>query len=363
MKLGYRPALDGLRGLAVLLVLAGHAGLPLMHHSQNTGVTTFFTLSGFLITFLLLTEIQTTGRLNLAAFYLRRALRLLPALLFLIAVLGLGVHIVNRIGVHYQPNFWRNAGYAVLYVGNFVRAGGESMTLFNHTWSLSVEEQFYLIWPGVVIGLTWWSRRNPRHVAVVLTTLALVFTVWRVAVLHVFDGGLYTYYGPDTNAFALTAGAALAAWMRVSRRACLPRRGAALGLCVIAFGAMCPWFVLYSTSFTPEIPAFAAVVGTVLVLSATMDGHALLEWSPLRWLGTVSYGVYLWHYPLIMLVIYAPRHLPQPWLNLAMCALSIVVAAISFYAVEKPILRFKHVLQKPAVPAPTAADDPAPALT
>ena len=146
-RLGHRPGLDGLRGLAVLLVLAQHLGLPVFRGGGLVGVLLFFVLSGFLITWLLLDEHAATGRIDIRAFYVRRARRLLPAFVAMLAVVVGVAALVGNLGGIAGP-----AIVAGAYVANWSHLFDIDMGPLNHTWSLSVEEQFYIVWPAVLIG-------------------------------------------------------------------------------------------------------------------------------------------------------------------------------------------------------------------
>jgi peptidoglycan/LPS O-acetylase OafA/YrhL len=207
-RLGRRPELDGLRGIAILLVVARHADTPGCASGGAIGVTMFFTLSGFLITSLLLEESASTGRVDLAAFYRRRALRLFPALFACIAVtivlaVLLGTWIASE----------QMVAAALLYFGNWALIARAEAGVLGHTWSLSVEEQFYVTWPLVLV-LFGRSRRAVIWLAGTgaLVSVGLRFklysgdTLWRVA------------YGTDTKADALLV------WQRWSRSDCWRRR-------------------------------------------------------------------------------------------------------------------------------------------
>jgi peptidoglycan/LPS O-acetylase OafA/YrhL len=333
-KLGYRPALDGLRGVAILLVMASHAGLPHAKGGGNAGVVTFFALSGFLITTLLMQD-----GVRLGSFYARRSARLLPAVFLLVATLGVVVLASPSLRRHY----WADAWPAVLYVGDLFRAQGRGLGLFAHTWSLSVEEQFYLVWPFVMLAV---ARLRPRAVASALTALLLADLVWRTFLI--VRGGLGPgrfSFAPDTAAAGLLAGGVVAAWLAVRNVRPSPKF-AYLGLGMIVGAAVLPreWI-----SFLPpytQVPDVLTISGTLLVIVCGIDGNRLLEWKPLNDLGRISYGVYLWHYPLVIL---AGSLLPSAATLLRgviACGLAVLVASLSYRWIEQPVRnQVRHMLR------------------
>jgi peptidoglycan/LPS O-acetylase OafA/YrhL len=262
-----------LRGVAILLVVVGHGGLISNRHCSDAGVALFFALSGYLITGVLL---ETPG---VGAFYLRRAARLLPALLVMLAVLGV---FATALG---SP-FWSLAWPALLYIANWWQLSGNDMGALNHMWSLAIEEQWYLVWPFVVLLVP--RRWLPVIIAAVLVC-SLAARGWFVA-----DGQPWRAYdGTDTNAFALAAGALLAVVPRERARWWLP-----VGLVALAGAAGWPSNPEWAHGSALWVPLLAAT-GGVLLIGAAVTGRApWLQLAPLRYAGTVSYGWYLWHYPL-----------------------------------------------------------------
>jgi peptidoglycan/LPS O-acetylase OafA/YrhL len=297
---GRIDALDGLRAIAVLPVIAHHWHVPGMA-GGFVGVDVFFVLSGFLITGLLRDELSARGRVDLVDFYGRRAARLLPALFVLLAALGIvGLAVRSDLADGGRALFI-NLGAAFVYVHNWLAVEGSQFTwATNHLWSLSVEEQFYLLWPAVLV-VVWkrWGRSGALVCALVGVALA---TAWRV-VLAGTGRWTWTYYGTDVRADGLLLGAALAlvpsgSWAWLARWMAQPiaiflAASAVLGAVLvlddgIGWGAM-PWFTIV-----------AAASATLLV--AALDGPRwfvrALGVAPLAWLGRLSYGVYLWHFPI-----------------------------------------------------------------
>jgi peptidoglycan/LPS O-acetylase OafA/YrhL len=321
VKLGYVPALDGLRGLAILLVVAFHAtGWP---YGGPYGVDLFFVLSGFLITTLLLEEYAETGTVRLRRFYSRRARRLLPAVSVMLAAYLL-------YGALYGRDFLPDVVHYGLYAGNiyYVAAHHPDRTGLGHLWSLAEEEQFYLIWPAVLLLLVR-ARRPMRWLAALLLAVA----GYRLGLILHGASMQRMYRAPDTHAEGLVLGALLAfAW-----RAGLRGRewhgklaGALLVPCVI----LGIWKVL--------LPVFE--LGAALaVLSAVSDTElaARLAARPLVWLGKLSYGIYVWHFPILWAF---GRH------GTVLClAATLIVASLSYYFVEQPFRRRRRSLEAPSV--------------
>ncbi|MGA7271868.1 MAG: acyltransferase, partial [Acidimicrobiia bacterium] len=193
------PALDGLRGVAILLVFAFH--LPFKTFLAGSyGVVLFFVISGFLITTILLREVDANGRVDFGGFYARRAQRLLPALG--LVIVG---HLILQITVLGQPDQWWGRTWPVLaYVANYAAMAGNNLVHMSHTWSLAIEEHFYLVWPAILVAIP--ARWRWRTTA----TLALGFLAWRLGLLWAGASDLRVYFGTDANAYAPLIGCALA---------------------------------------------------------------------------------------------------------------------------------------------------------
>jgi peptidoglycan/LPS O-acetylase OafA/YrhL len=290
---GYRPDLDGLRAVAVLLVLADHAEWPFPNNAGFGGVTAFFVLSGYLITTLLVREHASRGRVNLRAFYLRRGLRLLPAL----AVVSVFVVVVGAVG-GWGPAPWQAGVLASsLYIGNWLPLFGVGLGPMTHTWSLAIEEQFYLVWPAVLLVAPrrWLPWAMALLVAFAVGQRALSDHGWNPATTAHMDG------------LILGCAAALWGWR-------LPGWAGSIAIALLVS------LSLFTFAYTIE---FATICALIVVLSA--PGSLV----PLAPLGRRAYGIYLWNGALTMLV--GPLAAP----------LSILAAEGSYRFVEQPALRLK----------------------
>ncbi|HEX2421061.1 MAG TPA: acyltransferase [Acidimicrobiia bacterium] len=315
------PALDGLRGLAILLVFAFH--LPLtVFRSGSYGVIVFFVLSGFLITTLLLKELDREDRPQLRWFYGRRAVRLFPALL--LVVVG---YLILHVTVFGQPERWWGQSWpALFYVSNYVLEGGGDLLHLTHTWSLAIEEHFYLVWPPALIAIP------ARHRLAAAWSIALALAAWRLGLLA-FGGDIRRiYYLTDTNAFAPLLGCALAISHHQGRLRAIGRTASGLSVAALLALSMLPWDSSDRRLLYLAVPV--ALLAVVTIWSALETPAAWLESWPLRWFGTISYGLYLWHAVLI----------PLPWHRLGidpmlpMVIAPIAIASASFYFLEAPLL-------------------------
>jgi peptidoglycan/LPS O-acetylase OafA/YrhL len=349
------PGLDGLRALAVGAVVFYHLGFG-WASGGLLGVGVFFTLSGYLITDLLLAQ-RSAGRLRLGSFWLARARRLLPALFLMLIVVTIWVWLADRT----QLNLVRDqVGAATVYLSNwwqsfqhlsyFARFGPASP--LNHLWSLSVEEQFYVLWPWLLLlGVHFIHERRcpvavrPRLAAVTLL-LALVSAVEMWLVFAPSFDPSRVYYGTDTRAFGLLIGAALAmVWpsrlltTRIGKHA----RGImdSLGLLGLVVIGLLIWRTTqYSSSIYHGglvlLSVATALTVAALAHPATLLGRAL-GFSPLRWVGVRSYGIYLWHAPIIILTSPALSTGPNLLRAAFQVAATLAVAALSWRFVEEPI--------------------------
>ena len=286
-RLGHVPALDGIRGLAILLVVAYHfLGLP----GGFYGVDLFFVLSGFLITTLLLEEHAATGRVSLRAFYLRRARRLLPALAAVLAFTCLLAALAFATG-RYGSGRSLTEGVAacLFYAANVFRMLGHALPLnLTPMWSLAEEEQFYFIWPALFILLS--ARLRPARLGLLLGILAIAMTAWTAGItLHGGATGR-VYFGPDTRSTGLLIGSAFAAARAAGLR--IPRIPLAAPIALAAVAALAALVHGGTFAFAAGFP-LVELAGLALIVAALADSR-LLAVRPLVAVGTISYGVYVW---------------------------------------------------------------------
>ena len=316
------PALDGLRGLAILLVFAFH--LPLnAFRSGSYGVVVFFVLSGFLITTILLKELERWQRPQLRWFYGRRAIRLLPALVMVI----FGYLILQATVLDGTARWWGQSWPALFYMSNYALEMGHDLGHLTHTWSLAIEEHFYLVWPLTLIAIP--ARRR----LAVAWGIALLFTAERVGLLALGADVSRVYYLTDTNAFAPLLGCALAISHRQAKLPAFDRNVAGLSFAGLIALSLLPWDPADRRSLYMAV--LVALLSVTIIWTAITTHVEWLEYGPLRWFGTISYGLYLWHGVLI----------PLPWQDLGieplipMLLAPIALATASYYLLEAPLLR------------------------
>ncbi len=356
--------LDGLRGIAILAVLLFHGGVP-WATGGFLGVEAFFVLSGFLITSLLVAEQGATGTIRLGKFWARRARRLLPALICMVAVVGVYYALAGP--AQLVPGLVGDGIAALFYYGNwhqiatgssyFVATGPTSP--FQHTWSLAIEEQFYILWPLLILGATKVARRmrghdaeRPSKIAIGVVCVGAVLSALEMAWLY-GSGSLSeqtrVYYGTDTRAQGLLVGAALALLLRRAgfpadlgdtpqrTRWLIPAGLVALGALVFAMAVVNgqgEW--LYRGGFLAVDVLAAAVIAVTMLHPASPAGR-MLRMRPLVGLGIISYGLYIWHFPIFLWLTSASVGFGGTALLLLRLATSLGVAVVSYFLVEQPV--------------------------
>ena len=346
------PALDGVRALAVLAVLAYHGGLGVAP-GGFLGVDAFFALSGFLITSLHLDEWSRRSKIQLAAFWGRRARRLLPALLLLLLVLGAARSLLPGS----YSDLRADALSTLFYVGNWhlIASGSNyfaqswATSPLTHTWSLAIEEQFYLVWPLVLVVVL--KRRGTRTLLAVCLAGALASALEMMLLYRSGAGSSRLYYGTDTHAQSLLVGAALAVvlcdWAQRRGSWEMSSGAARRALTVLGVAGAVVTLLLWhqasgSGPFVFEGGFLLAAIATAFVLipAVTIAASPLtraLSVRPLRALGRISYGVYLWHLPLFLVITGSRTGLTGYPLFAIRLACTLLFAIASFRLIEKPI--------------------------
>ena len=351
-KRRYITGLDGIRAIAVIMVLAYHLKLALFK-SGFLGVTVFFVLSGYLITGILISEVEEEGTIDLKNFWLRRIRRLVPAVMSMAVVIIFVSAVVNRIiftkgckdflaSVLGFNNWWQIFNK----VSYFEAAGVPSP--FTHCWSLAIETQFYLIYPLILLGIYKLAKsrgegRAKRGLlfAGVTLLLALISVILMIVLFDPQQDASRVYYGTDTRAFSLLFGALLAIlweyWM-------VPRRLSAsvnMVLGSVSFAALLVMTIAIngSSNFWYRGGQFIGTILTVLVIY-TVSGRKtwlirFLSNPVLKWIGDRSYSIYLWHYPIILLISKGIK--ASWWITLIEIVLSVVLAELSYRFIETPI--------------------------
>ncbi|MEY4026523.1 MAG: hypothetical protein RLZZ329_243 [Pseudomonadota bacterium] len=344
------PGLDGLRGVAVLAVIGYHLNLGNFLPAGFLGVDIFFTVSGFIITALMLQEHAKTGRIDFAAFYLRRARRLFPAALLMLLLL---VPLTPLLQPAALPRLREDLPAAFLYVSNWWQIVAQQSyfeaidqpRLLQHLWSLAVEEQYYLLWPLAALWLL--NRASRTGLGMCAALIALASTAW-MAWLYAtqIDGGdpSRVYLGTDTHLMGLLAGSALAAWWNPWKiRMASPASDELLNLAGTAALATLIWGMAETHEGTPGLYQggfLLAVMLTCMVIgAATREGTWvawLLSTRPMLWLGARSYSLYLWHWPVVVWLRPSSQAdaLELTWVNAARLAITLLCAEASYRWVE-----------------------------
>ncbi len=345
------PGLDGIRAVAVMAVLFYHANAP-WALGGFLGVETFFVLSGFLITSLLLAEWQSTGDLSLRNFWLRRARRLLPAVWLLLAVLPILAIFLASDGL---PRLKEDIPAALLYITNWVYIVREvpyfeafgRPPLLQHLWSLAVEEQFYVLWPLLLVFLLRTLKNKRSRLVLITAILVMLSSLWMAFLFNPEADPLRVYYGTDTRAAGFLVGALLAMiWSPSQPAAGFRKRWQEFA----GWSGLLALIILYNklNEFQPLlyrggilVTALSSALLIVGASSPTSSLSKLLETRLLRWIGSRSYSIYLWHWPVLMLTrpgfdIQSPALL----IRSGQIALTFGLAGLSYRWIETPVRRY-----------------------
>lgn len=351
-KRRYITGLDGIRAIAVIMVLAYHLKLALFK-SGFLGVTVFFVLSGYLITGILISEVEEEGTIDLKNFWLRRIRRLVPAVMSMAVVIIFVSAVVNRViftkgckdflaSVLGFNNWWQ-----IFNKVSYFEAAGVTSP-FTHCWSLAIETQFYLIYPLILLGIYKLAKsrgegRAKRGLlfAGVTLLLALISVILMIVLFDPQQDASRVYYGTDTRAFSLLFGALLAILWEYRM---VPRRLSASANMVLGSVSFAVLLVMTiaingSSNFWYRGGQFVGTILTVLVIY-TVSGRKtwlsrFLSNPVLKWIGDRSYSIYLWHYPIILLISKGIK--ASWWITLIEIVLSVVLAELSYRFIETPI--------------------------
>ncbi len=361
----YLPGLEGLRAFAVLAVILFHLDIPGLFSSGFLGVDIFFTVSGFLITGQLIRQYQTTGTIEIGIFYLKRARRLLPAVLVLLIVCVLITEwwITDAAwrtrsdllpALFYFSNWWQ-----IFSEQSYFEMAGRP-ALLQHLWSLAIEEQFYIVWPLLLLVVL--RRFGQRALFFIAAALALLSSGWMIylSVRHGYPQAQdpsRIYLGTDTHAMGLFMGAALAAiWNPLSSQSSATKLPATISdfLGLICFSALL-WAMLFVTEYDVALYQggffWIALLSIGLLFAAAHKDGVLRKWlsvQPLTWMGQRSYGLYLWHWPVFALLRPEFELPDNPWVQAAIrLSLTVILTELSYRLIENPI-RTGQVLRWPA---------------
>ena len=348
LKFSYRPELDGLRGISILLVYIHHLYYPLMP-GGFFGVDVFFVLSGFLITSLLVEEWEREGSISLKDFYIRRVLRLMPAVFTLILVL-IGFALIfldKKRAIETYQGIWLTLSYASNWLYGFGYFSADNP--LGITWSLAIEEQFYLTWP-LLLSLALRFKLGRRWILYILALLISLISLYRKILVDQGSNILRLYYSSDTHADGLLIGCLvglLISWnlLPYNRKLEISMKFlVAVGVIFVGYlVGTASWenLMLYQRGGYTLVASSIGLLLVVLVVWPPKFALLVLRFVPLVWIGRISYGLYLWHWP-VRWFIYPKNGLPASVGQLLfVLVLSLSLTTLSYYFVEKPFLRLK----------------------
>jgi peptidoglycan/LPS O-acetylase OafA/YrhL len=348
----YFPSLEGLRGIAVLVVMFHHMETRIFSVCDKfrggfLGVDTFFVLSGFLITSILLSEREKTGKISLKNFYLRRGVRLVPAFwVYLLVVYFAGEYFLTKENFLLTTDSY-NYISAIAYLTNWYNITGTPTALLSHIWSLAVEEQFYIIWSSVLY-LAYKEKKNNRQI--LKFTLGLIGVLIIIRAGRAFAGTEFEvlYFSTDSRMDGLLIGCVTAfvfKWKLISEEFYKTKNFSHYATLCLCLSVMI--FLVFAREdlalYYGGFSIFSLCVAVMILWLVKRSGtfvHRILEFRPLIWIGQVSYGLYLWHN--VMFDFSRKTFVSAEAKILFGFALTFIVCAASFYLIEKPFLKIKH---------------------
>jgi peptidoglycan/LPS O-acetylase OafA/YrhL len=348
----FRPDIQGLRAAAVILVILVHASVP-GFEGGYVGVDIFFVISGFVITRLLLRQPRRSIHQNLGHFYVNRIRRIVPAATLTLVVTLIAAYWL--LGVNFETSLLGDVRWASLFAMNFrlINTGsnyfipGVAPSLVTHYWSLAVEEQFYLVYPLVIFSLTWLTPRRLRTVALAgLLGLAIIASAWWSFHLTPINS-VEAYYSPFTRFWELALGGFVAvvpvAWARRT-----PRINSLVAVGAVGVLAAAVWKLNANSVFPGVLAWWPCGAAAVLLWTgqASVKGApaSWLSWRPARYVGDISYSLYLWHYPWLMLPLQLVNPISSPMARVLEIAGAVGCAVVSYHFVENPIRRSRRLI-------------------
>jgi peptidoglycan/LPS O-acetylase OafA/YrhL len=327
-SLVYRPELDGIRGLAILLVIAQHISLPNTVLAGVVGVNLFFVLSGYLITGILLAEVRATGKVDIRRFYERRVRRLVPALVAVVLATGVVMAAQGKLWEYLGP-----AGVSLFYVSDIAKAAGYDLGYVGHTWSLAMEEQFYLLWPALLLFL-------PRRFLVPAVLAGIAGAIALQVIVVGWQDNVLAHFRPDVRADAILWGCLIALVpVRVPRWAAI---AGLVGVFAVTFSGLWPYSIALSSIASAVVVAGAAQIA------------APLSWRPLVRVGEISYGLYLWQ-ALPAGLLLSQTQAGNVFAMAAVVVIAFTLAFLSERWIERPFRRSRSAVSGPIAAEPSLA--------
>jgi peptidoglycan/LPS O-acetylase OafA/YrhL len=355
----FRPDIEGLRAIAVGLVLVFHAyGTPFS--GGFVGVDVFFVISGFLITDILLREHSKTGRVSILGFYGRRARRILPASALVVvatviaAYYFLGFLTGNEVAVAAKWTAVFAANIHFGFVGTDYFGSRLPPSPLLHMWSLGVEEQFYLVWPGLFLLLVLIVRGTHHRRALAASLIAIIAASFAWSVFQTGAHPTWAYFSPFTRACELGLGALIAVLGPVINEKLKLRWAAeALASCGLVGIASSALLLNSSTSYPGAVIAWPVVSAALLIAAGCTDIRTFVErclsLRPMQWFGARSYSLYLWHWPILTIAAqYLVRHM-SGWQTTGLLLLTILASTLSYRLVENPVRRARSLTARPGL--------------